>query len=81
VVGVSANGRRLAPDALIPLGEWELTETGECVEVVCAVMRSLERCPGDGEPVEIVRPELAAELRLLVWFVLDVWGQARGLGA
>jgi hypothetical protein len=81
VVDVGMNGRRLAPDAVISLGEWEMTETGECVELVCVVMRALERSPGEGVPLEIVRRELPDELRELAWFVLEVWGEARGLGA
>ena len=64
---------------MIPLGEWELTETGECVEIVCAVMRALNGARVTVSRSKIIRPELPAELRLLVWFVLDVWGEARGL--
>jgi hypothetical protein len=73
------NDRRLAPDAVVSLGEWEMTETGECVELVCVVMRASERSPGEGLPLEIVRRELPAELRELAWFVLEVWGEARGV--
>ncbi len=71
--------RRLVPDAVVSLGEWEMSESGECVELVCVVMRASERGPGAGLPLEIVRRELPAELRELAWFVLEVWGQARGV--
>jgi hypothetical protein len=81
VVDVGVNDRRLAPDAVISLGEWEMTETGECVDLVCVVMRSVERSPGEGQPLEIVRQDLPAELHELAWFVLEVWGGARGVVA
>ena len=81
MVDVGVNDHRLAPDAVISLGEWEMTETGECVELVCVVMRAVERSPGEGQPLEIVRQDLPADLHELAWFVLEVWGEARGVVA
>jgi hypothetical protein len=79
VVDVGVSDGRLAPDAVVSLGEWELTETGECVELVCVVMRAAERGPREELPLDIVRPELPAALRELASFVLEVWGEARGV--
>jgi hypothetical protein len=79
VVDVGLSDHRLVPDAVVSLGEWELSESGECVELVCVVMRASDRGPGEGVPLEIVRRGFPAELRELAWFVLEVWGEARGV--
>jgi hypothetical protein len=76
----AVNQARLAPDAVIELGEWEVGATGERVELGCVVMRSVYRLVPEEEPLEIVRPELPVRVRGLAEFVLGVWAQARGLG-
>ena len=58
---VTVGGARLAPGAVVSLGEWESFDTGERVEPACVVMRRPARVP-DGR-LEVLRPELPVELR------------------
>ena len=81
MVVVDVNGTRLRPDAVIALGEREVGETGECVELACVVMRPAAGGACDVEPLHVVRLELPVEVRELALFVLEVWREARGLGA
>jgi hypothetical protein len=82
VVDVNVNEPRLEPDAVITLGEWDVRETGERVELACVVLRPAgQRVPGVVEPLDIVRPEPPLEVRELALFVLEAWREARGLGS
>jgi hypothetical protein len=81
VVGVHVNEARLRPDAVISLGEWELHETGERVELACVVMRLPGRAPDVAAVLDSVRAEMPPEARELAQWVLDLWRRERGIGS
>jgi hypothetical protein len=76
--GVAVSERCLQPDAVLTLGEWEVPESGERVELACVVLAGAgSRCEG---VLDVVRRELPGEVREFARWVLEAWGSARGHG-
>jgi hypothetical protein len=81
VVGVDVSQARLRPDAVIWLGEWELLDTGEHVELACVVMRLPERAPDEPVVLDSVRAEMPPEAQEFARCVLELWRRERGIGS
>ena len=66
------------PDALIDLGDWNVGETGEVVQLGCVVMAPAT-LTGGRPPLDVISEELPFDVRVLAEWVLQLWGQAREL--
>jgi len=67
-------------DAVFDLGEWRVRETGESVGLVCVVLAP-SSVIGGRPPLDVASEEMPFDVRELAECVVELWGEARGLGS
>jgi hypothetical protein len=77
---VDVDQRDRRPDVVFDLGDWRVRETGESVGLACVVLAPASLV-GGRPPLDGVSEEMPFDVRELAEWVLERWGEARGLGS